>query len=93
MKNLYKYLLNESLLDDELEDRVEDIAISDMLNKNNRLLFDGALFLHNIKYRHNSTPEPHTYSNGKVTLYDISTLYFFVSSICSRVFVILSSLT
>lgn len=68
MKNLYKYLLNESLLDDELEDKVDDIAYSNILNKNNRFLFDGALTLHNIKYGGKQFLEPHTYSNGKVTL-------------------------
>lgn len=68
MKDLYNYILNESLLDDELEDRVEDIAISDMLNKNNRSLFDDSLTLLDIKYKLNSFPEPHTYSGGKVTL-------------------------
>lgn len=68
MKDLYKYILNESLLDDELEDRVEDIAISDMLNKNNRSLFDDSLTLLDIKYKRNPFPEPHTYSGGKVTL-------------------------
>lgn len=68
MKDLYNYILNESLLDDELEDKVDDIAYSNILNKNNRSLFDSSLTLHNIKYRHNPFPEPHTYSNGKVTL-------------------------
>jgi hypothetical protein len=68
MKNLYKYLLNESLLDDELEDRVDDIAYSNILNKNNRFLFDDALTLYNIKYGGKQFLEPHIYSNGKVTL-------------------------
>lgn len=68
MKNLYNYILNESLLDDELEDKVDDIAYSNILNKNNRSLFDDSLILYNIKYRSNPFPEPHTYSDGKVTL-------------------------
>ena len=68
MKNLYNYILNESLLDDELEDKVDDIAYSNILNKNNRSLFDDSLILYNIKYRSNPFPEPHTYSRGKVTL-------------------------
>ena len=63
-----KDIVFESLLDDELEDKVDDIAYSNILNKNNRFLFDGSLTLHNIKYGGKQFLEPHTYSNGKVIL-------------------------